>query len=831
MTKVVKNDLGYLGIDFQYRLIGSFINEPNFFKDLESIIDQNMFTDQYLRVIVGVMKEYFAKHDSVPSFGMIAIKLKERALTEEDDQYFQETLEKIKNTTTEGIEEIQEMAEKFFKQQNWVRVANEIIKIAKDGNAERYDEIDSLTEKAASIGRKDADTSSPLENVDGDLSKEDVVIIPTGIKQLDEALGGGVEKGKLGLIIGSSGFGKSQPLDARILTPNGYKLMGDMKIGDQVIGRDGKAHDVIGVFPQGMRPIYKLTFSNGTTCECDEEHLWSVSSTKDRAKNEYHVKTLKDILKEGLKINSGDKRRNFKIPKAEIVNFNEQKLNIDPYLVGYYFGAGCFSRVGLSVGAFDNERIKEELLPILKEDLHIFYREKRNIFCYDIIGKSKENLRKEFGYSNSYNKEIPMIYLFNTVENRIALLQGLMDSDGYANKNGSCEFCSKSRRLAEQVQFLVRSLGGYASMTVATSSYFNKKKNERIICKDRYRVTISFCDESIKPFRLQRKQERVKYRKKYKENIFIESAEYVGEKAAQCIMVNSDEHLYLTEDFIVTHNTSMTTGFAAYAATQGFRVLQIVFEDTQRDIHRKYMSYISEVESKDLNKDTETTDYVRQSLKNSPMSELINNNIRTIRLESGEKTATDIKNIIKKKINEGFKPDMVIIDYFECVAHERGTSTDKEEVKEGKTMRKFENMAAEFDALFWITTQGNRDSFGAEIITQDKVGGSIKKTQIAHVILSIARNLDDMASQKANITILKNRGNMAGKTFNGCHFNNGTCRITCDDVVDLVSVLAYNENAKDVIENKMDYYKQKIREQKAAKQANAEKEFANNDFQ
>ena len=135
MAKVVKNDLGYLGVDFQYRLISSFINEPNFFKDLESIIDQNMFTDQYLRVIVGVMKEYFAKHDSVPSFGMIAIKLKERALTEEDDQYFQETLEKIKNTTTEGIEEIQEMAEKFFKQQNWVRVANEIIKIAKDGNA------------------------------------------------------------------------------------------------------------------------------------------------------------------------------------------------------------------------------------------------------------------------------------------------------------------------------------------------------------------------------------------------------------------------------------------------------------------------------------------------------------------------------------------------------------------------------------------------------------------------------------------------------------------------------------------------------------------------
>lgn len=483
MAKVVKNDLGYLGLDFQYRLISSFINEPNFFKDLEGVIDQNMFTDPYLRTIVGVMKEYFNKHDTVPSFGMISIKLKERVLTEEDEQYFQETVEKLKNTTTEGIEEIQDMAEKFFKQQNWVRVANEIIKIAKDGNAERYEEIESLTEKAASVGRKDADTSSPLQNIEGDLSKENVVLIPTGVKQMDEAFGGGIEKGKLGLIIGSSGFGK----------------------------------------------------------------------------------------------------------------------------------------------------------------------------------------------------------------------------------------------------------------------------------------------------------------------------------------------------------TSCTTGFAAYAATQGFKVLQIVFEDTHRDIHRKYIGYITKIEACDLNKDEATTAEVKEILKNSPMSELINNNVRTIRLESGEKSATDIKAIIKKKINEGFKPDMVIIDYFECVAPERGTSMDKQEVKEGKTMRKFENMAAEFDALFWITTQGNRDSFAAEIITQDKIGGSIKKAQIAQVILSIARSLDDMTSQKANITILKNRGNKAGKTFNGCTFNNGTCTITCDEVVDLVSVLSYNENVQDTIEDRIDYFKQKLRAQRAAK-AKSEDEFENNDF-
>ena len=247
--------------------------------------------------------------------------------------------------------------------------------------------------------------------------------------------------------------------------------------------------------------------------------------------------------------------------------------------------------------------------------------------------------------------------------------------------------------------------------------------------------------------------------------------------------------------------TSMTTCMAANAATfkcdannnEGFKVLQIVFEDTQRDIHRKYFSKISQVETCKINESEETTAKVREILKNSPESELINNNIVILRLPSGEKTASDIKGEIKKKINEGFKPDMVIIDYFGCVAPEHGTGKSDITDRESKTMRKFETMAAELDIALWIPVQGNRDSISAELVTNDKIGGSISKNQIAQVVISITRSVDDIHNQKATLSVLKNRSGSAGVTLNGIVFNNGTCTIESDDADEFDDALQYNE--------------------------------------
>ena len=798
MAQNNKTNLGYLGEAFQYKLAHEFMSSHTFFEDLSPIIDQNMFTDPNLKTFVGVMKNYYERGGVVPSYDMMDVELRNISHSDRETETYMAILEKVKNIPSEGVDRIRELAEKFFRQQNIVKTANEILKIAGNGDSDQYEACVGLLNDAMTKGIHNDFGESLFDHLEETLSDDYRIPIPTGIGKIDETLEGGLGKGELGVIIGPTSFGKAQPLDSQIVTPSGFKRMGDIKVGDYVIGADGKKHIVSGVFPQGMRPIYKVSFSNGTSCECDIEHLWNVNSLYQRSGKKYvpgvskgrddkkyipdhsfKTLTLREILNKGL-IKRG--RYNFKVPVAKPVEFDSIETQFDPYLVGYYIGDGCFSRASISVGTQDKNEVESVLSTILGEDLHIFYREDRDIYSFDIVGKSKSLIKEVFNPDiHSNDKFIPSEYLFNSIENRVALLQGLMDSDGHANNNGSCEFCSKSKQLALDVQFLVRSLGGFASLLEDDSSYFSEKNNERVNCGKRYRVTISMCDSSIQLFRLERKQKRVRYRTLHADSLFITDAEYVGEKEAQCIMVDSNEHLYLTEDFIVTHNTSLTTAMASHAAEQGFKVLQIVFEDRIKQIQRKHLGRITGIEAKDLSK-PDNIELVKATLEAYPLKEAMRNNLRIVKFPSGEKTARQIERFIKKLINSGFKPDLTIIDYFECLEHENDKSISNEYEKEGKTMRRFEAMAGELDMGIWIPSQGTKESINLELVTMDKIGGSVKKAQIAHVIMSIARTVDDIANNKATIAILKNRAGKSGKVFNNVDFNNGTCRISTDNV-------------------------------------------------
>jgi replicative DNA helicase len=233
--------------------------------------------------------------------------------------------------------------------------------------------------------------------------------------------------------------------------------------------------------------------------------------------------------------------------------------------------------------------------------------------------------------------------------------------------------------------------------------------------------------------------------------------------------------------------TSLTTAMASYAAEQGFKVLQIVFEDRIKQIQRKHIGRITGIEAKDLSK-PDNIELVKSTLAAYPLKEAMQNNLRIVKFPSGEKTARQIERFIKKLINSGFKPDLTIIDYFECLEHENDKSISNEYEKEGKTMRKFEAMAGELDMAIWIPSQGTKESINLELVTMDKIGGSVKKAQIAHVIMSIARTVDDIANNKATIAILKNRAGKSGKVFNNVDFNNGTCRISTDNVDEFESM-------------------------------------------
>lgn len=453
--------IGFLGEDFQYKLIHHLMNDEVFFRDINGIVDQNIFTDPRLKVFVGLMKDYFETYDYVPSYETMEMRLGEKAHSEIEREQYLSILKKIRNTSDEGEEYVKDLATRFFRQQNIIKAANKILRMAGDGNIDNYTKIVDTLNDALTQGVHEETGSGVYDALDETLSEDYRTTIPTGIDKIDETLEGGIGKGELGVIIGPTSFGK----------------------------------------------------------------------------------------------------------------------------------------------------------------------------------------------------------------------------------------------------------------------------------------------------------------------------------------------------------TSLTTAIAANAATcdanngKGFKVIQIVFEDRLKQIRRKHLARITAlsntpVEAKDLSK-PQYIESVRNTINTYKDKDKLRNNLRIVRFPSGEKTVTFIRNFIKKLANEGFKADLVIIDYFECLKMDKESNSESDWEKEGKTMRKIESMAGDLNIAIWVPSQGTKDSLGADLVTMDKMGGSIKKAQIAHIIMSIARTNEDIAENRATISILKNRAGQAGKIFDNVSFNNGLCYISTDDADELGSMYQMDKKRND----------------------------------
>lgn len=735
-AQIDKSSLQYLGEEYQYKLVKEFMEDKTCFKDLASIIDQNMFTGQYLRMYVGTMLEYLNKHGDVPSYSSMAVELRQKAHTQADIEICEGVINKIKKTSSDGSEQTRELATKFFKQQNIIKAANEMLRLAGNGDLENYDRCEQLLRDALNTGtHEDYEESRLFDGIEETLSEDFRTVIPTGVGKIDETLNGGIGKGELGVIVGSSGFGKVQPYDAKIVTPDGIVEMRDIKVGSKIIGADGKPHTVTGVFPHKDWRFYKVGFSDGVQTECGLEHLWNVSECG----RSYKAMPLGDIVEKGL-FSNNDGRHRFKVQMAKPVEFTEKKTEVNPYVMGCMIASNGF---------LDK--------------------------CHEV----------------SIDEE----YLYNSIEKRIGLLNGLMDAHGNCNSRGYCGFVTKSFRLAKDVRTLILSLGGYAKI--------ESNKNGK------YNVNIVLCDPYIPLFRIElEKQEKVKYRKENRSGRFIDNVQYSRTCDGQCIKVDADDELYLTDDFIVTHNTTLTTAMSLHAAGyksdqndhQGFKVLQIVFEDRIKQIQRKHFSRITQVEACNLSKE-EYSDYVKDILNNYSDREMIQDNLRIIRLKSGEKSIDFIVELIKKHINAGFRPDIVMIDYFECIKL-TGPSTMSKWDKESWIMRKIEAAANDLNIAIWVSVQGNRDSINAELVTMDNAGGSLGKIQIGHIIMSITRSLEDIADNIATIAILKNRAGSSGRVIDGAIFNNGTCTISTDNVEEFDTTIEFGKHREKQEENR-----------------------------
>ena len=359
------------------------------------------------------------------------------------------------------------------------------------------------------------------------------------------------------------GSGKSQPLYSKVLTPNGFVNMGDVKVGTKVIAGNGEVANVIGVYPQGKRDIYEITLDDGSKCRCSDNHLWRVQNRCDR---QYETRTCKHrtrTIKLSDMLNDitlpKDGRANYSLEYVRPINFKEKSLLLHPYVMGALLGDGGLSAGGVKFSSNDKEVINKinELLPagyylkhISNYDYFVRGHEGNNAKAGSLVSKAI----KKYGLwgKRSHEKFIPSDYMLGSKEQRVWLLRGLLDTDGCTDGK-IIEYSTSSKELCNDVVDLVHSLGGYASYAERKTGY--KKDGVFVRCKNSFQVIIQFFADGISPFYLSRRSDKYKPKRKNVKR-FIKKVEYVGKEECQCIMIDNPCHLYVTDDYIITHNTT-----------------------------------------------------------------------------------------------------------------------------------------------------------------------------------------------------------------------------------------------------------------------------------
>lgn len=332
-------------------------------------------------------------------------------------------------------------------------------------------------------------------------------------------------------------LGKEQPISEPVLTPYGWTTIGELKLGDYVIGSSGKKITVTGIFPQGEKDVYEITFSDRVKVRCGIEHLWTVrDGNMVKRKSGWQTLSLNEMLKRKISYKDGNYK--FEIPKIiNPIEFEtENNLPIDPYVLGAIIANGSTVRTPVTITVNENDidvmnriggewRLKSGCKVTSIKGIAAIIRELK----LDVLSR---------------NKFIPDCYKYASIDDRKNLLYGLMDGDGSNQKNRNV-YHTTSEKLAYDVADLVRSLAGIA---IVRKYIRNDGKPDDF----QVNVKMPFC-----PFFSIRKSNGWKFDRRIIGNKIID-VQKIGKEESVCIMVDSPDHLYITAGYKLTHNTAQS---------------------------------------------------------------------------------------------------------------------------------------------------------------------------------------------------------------------------------------------------------------------------------
>lgn len=672
----------------------------------------------------------------------------------------------------DGIDYVKDRALDFAKRQKFRQGIYQSAELMEKDPA-NYEKSIAIMEKALSVG-SGLDMGLDLLR---DMSRIPLLLgqkydrtnmISSGLHGLDEVIGGGWIRGTLSLVGAPPGSGKAVNVKTKVLTPKGWEQAGEIKEGDYLIARDGTPTKVLKVFPQGIIKNYKVTFNDGFSTNCCPDHLWEVYDNANKKKKS--VLTMQEILNFGLK--HGKKNR-WTIPTVDPVQFNDKQLPLHPYVLGVLMStAGQINPekyVKICVPTFDNH-ILEQIKEFLPEGVGLLpdnESEKPTYKLTDItiVEKALECLE---------------MYRFGSVEQRKWLLQGLMDADGQFNKDTSVNrFYTSSDSLKNFVAELVQSLGGI--VTVGSE----KRLRDGITTYDHMlSIKINIC-----PFTLPRKTVNWKA-KKYSRS--ISQVEEQKDVKSVCFLVDNDEHLFVMEHYIVTHNTRCMSYFAAEALRQGKKVVFITLELDDIEILANIASALTGLTWWDmLSTETNKSEEYQQAVKEVE-SKILGGNLKTkFYINKSISSQAIISYLMRLKATENFIPDLVVVDYMDLLlpvagAGSKGKTDDSNYDILGTVCFDLIKVAKMFHVPVVSGTQLGRSSWdlnGKEVISMASVSESAKKAFNAHNLITINRNPAEKELGKARFYTAKARtGNTGSVVYT--NFDLAKCNIVEVDAYD-----------------------------------------------
>lgn len=379
-------------------------------------------------------------------------------------------------------------------------------------------------------------------------------------------------------LVKSSLYGnKAHPYDQLVYTPKGLQRWEEIKVGDYLFDTQGGVTKVLEIPFDNETEIYKITLQDGRTIEASSNHLWKVIDYNGLEK----IKTTSELKSKYLRQKGKYQESLYYIPSNKGIEYKEKEVKIDPYFLGLLLGDGTLGSATRNKVSFTSaiQDIKE-YSSILNFKYKTFDDRHHSIECSNIKSYLQE---LDLYDKRSHTKFIPDLYKYNSKKVRLELLKGLMDTDGTCEDNGNSSYTTVSERLAQDVLFLVRSLGINCNLNVNSNSY-GLVYNIRI-----------YTDIPI--FKLSRKYSKQKITKNRAFKTGIRKIEYIGKKKAKCVTVDSKDHCYLIGDFVVTHNSKGTNSgkqVNAYARRlirdwllQPIKTKQIVKDENGNEIEKE----------------------------------------------------------------------------------------------------------------------------------------------------------------------------------------------------------------------------------------------------